>query len=115
MKILQKRAQPGCPLAAQGVWQYCPPCQTAQQPPARRGCLVQKEATNDGVVPPKMLRFRSISDVGRAKEQSAPLPQVPCQSAGQGLPSRGGSSKPLVFERAPAILSGRAVGRRGGS
>lgn len=53
--------------------------------------------------------------LGHAKERSTPLPQVRCQPAGQGLPSRSGSSKPPMFERAPAMPSGRDVGRRGGS
>lgn len=58
-------------------------------------------------------RALAPSRVREGAERSSP--QVRCQPVGQGLPSRDGCSKLPVFEPAPAMPSGRAVGRRGGS
>ena len=43
------------------------------------------------------------------------LSQVHCQPAGQGLRWQGETSKPPMSGWAAAMLSGKAVGRRGGS
>lgn len=93
-------AQPGCP---QGVWQRCPPCQPAQQPPARRGCSVQKEPTNGGVLPPKMLRLLSVS--GKKRSRALLSPGFIASPWGRSCSPRGHpptppcSSKPLQCER----------------
>lgn len=73
MRMLPKGVQPGCTPAAQESGSAARP---AKQPPARCGCLVQEEATNDGTAPPEMLC--SCSSWAWEGAECSFFPQVHC-------------------------------------